>query len=635
MIQKCASSGKVLAHRSNLRLGRLGLMLRVASACALVLLGSCSKEEHPATGDTHSRLEHRPNILLILADDLGNNDLGAFGDGAAKTPDIDALANAGVRFRRHYAYATCRPARMALLSGISASRVAVPPHVRGITPELVTLPEALAAAGYTTYHIGKWHLGNVESAKPHNQGFQDWYGFLSALETRHGSLEKPGKSYIKPWLSGRDKAPAQREGHLTDILTEHALGKIREFAKGDRPWFINLWYLAPHRPISPHPRFRRVFPDTPEGRYLALVAQLDESVGRLMALLEELDISDETLVVFLSDNGGTNAFRDSNWPFYGKKTNFLEGGLRTPLILRLPGQLAPADVQDPVFIRDLMPTLLGFAGVPVPDSVEGRDIRPLLRGESVRAAPVYYWDFRTDGFGFFGVMDLEQGLLVNDNSFQRWDAGRSIFNPPSAIGEGLLKSYRDRYRQWSGEARRVELRAVAEADGSRQFSGDSYRRTPGFGGWTLQIPVSIGAGNRTRIVQPEQFGIDVDDTLIQVQLPGQAFQAAVPEASRGCQLLTLSTYYSWKDRANIASSARASLFLGETRLRSVEFEIWPDQVSDMLLPMSIAGTAAQPVVVNDILESELQRHYQLAISASAEQIDTRPDCSGRRSEDIQ
>lgn len=557
----------------------------------------------------------RPNILLILADDLGNNDIGLFGDGSAQTPNIDALASAGARYRRHYANATCRPSRMALLTGMPSSRVGIPPHVRGLTPELVTLPEALSDSGYATQHIGKWHLGNhVASAYPDQQGFDDWYGFLSALQTRRGTLKRPGSTYLNPWLQRKGGAPAKQKGHMTDLLTDAAVEKISQMSQAEQPWFLNLWYFAPHEPIQPSAKFSRRFPDTPEGKYLALVAQLDHSVGRLMQALEDAGVRQNTLVVFLSDNGGTNKRRNSNKPYFGHKNTFREGGVRTPFILNFPGKIESIEIREPVFISDVMPTLLSFAGVPAPSTVTGRSVLSLPADVSVEREPQYFWDFQTYGYEKFGVLDLARGLLVYENNSQQWDEDKDQFESPEPSDESTIRESGKLHRSWARKTRLAVLQRELLPTGGALISGDSYRRTPGFGGWSLQLPVNIAPERKVSVTQAGQFSIDIDGDAIRVALPGHSF--SVHASAQGCQLLSLSSYYVWSDRQKAGgenkpggSRGHVGLYLGANLIYQQEFSIPLDIISDRYEPMVLTDGEALPAISNDYLHSDLLQHY--------------------------
>jgi arylsulfatase A-like enzyme len=176
---------------------------------------------------THAA-DRKPNILLIVLDDAGYSDIAGFGRDDAPTPNIRQIANEGVRFTRHYADSTCRPARLALLTGRESARVAQNPDFRGISPEIITLPEALKTAGYRTAHIGKWHLGDaVRDAWPDKQGFEHWFGFLNQFQLKgpdkNGDFTKR-PTYIDPWLQSDNTPLQQYHGHLEDILAAHDCG---------------------------------------------------------------------------------------------------------------------------------------------------------------------------------------------------------------------------------------------------------------------------------------------------------------------------------------------------------------------------------------------------------------------------
>jgi arylsulfatase A-like enzyme len=588
-------------------------LLNCALWCCLLLpvsLWAAANSPQPA-------MTSGPNILLILLDDLGNNDIAALGDGAADTPELDSLAREGVRYTRHYAHATCRPARVSLLTGMSASRSGVPPYVRGITPELVTLPEALRAGGYSTHHIGKWHLGHhFPSAYPQYQGFDDWYGFLTALTTGEGDLEAPGASYMDPWLEGYGRSRARQVGHMTDLFTEAAVDKILSLADQPRPWFLNLWFFAPHKPIEPAPRFSRRFDDTPQGRYQALLAQVDEAVGKVRQALRESGQERDTLIVLLSDNGGTNSTRDSNKPFFGRKNQYLEGGLRTPLLMYLPGRFESAEVTDAVAIQDVMPTLLELAKVDEPPNLDGRSLlSTLASGDRPKQ---YYWDFQIGADARYGVMDLEQGTLVYGAGVQAWDTKNNRFLPPEIERREALARAATQYEQWRTAVRRTDLSLARLPDGSVQLTGDSYRRTPGFGGWTLQIPVNIGSRSKVRLRQEGIFDLSVNQQAIQAQVPG--YHLSVEAAAAGCQLLSLSTFYIWNDRDPDSSRGYVSLNLGETRLYSGEFDLDPALLRDEYPPLAVSPGAGVPLVVNDYLKSDFEAYYRAATG-------TRPGCT--------
>lgn len=333
----------------------------------------------------------RPHIVLIVADDLGAHDLSCTGSPALRTPRLDGLAAAGLRFTTAYAdAANCAPSRAALLSGMAAPRTGVHtvgssargqardrrlvplPNRTDLPDEAVTLAEALAAGGYATASIGKWHLGD----DPTTQGFEHALAGTAAGHPR---------SYLSPYRN-----PALTDGpdgeHLSDRLVDEALAWLAR--DDERPRFLYLPFYAVHTPIQPRPDLAASWEAALAGRddvhagYAALVAGLDEAVGHLLDGLDTLGLAEDTLVVFVSDNGGHLGYT-SNAPLRAGKGSFHEGGLRVPLILRWPGRVAAGRVEHvPVRASDLYPTLLRAADLPLPDQpCDAVDLTDLLRDD--------------------------------------------------------------------------------------------------------------------------------------------------------------------------------------------------------------------------------------------------------------
>jgi arylsulfatase A len=363
-----------------------------------------------------------PNILLIVADDLGWADLGCYGADLHETPHIDKLAAEGILFTNAFAAApVCSPTRASILTGKYPARLnftiwseAASPaerknqeQYRFLPPETVenlplsevTLAELLHEQGYLTAHVGKWHVGNL-------QHFPETHGFdVSFAASQRGApptffypYRGPGFGEYRFVLDmGRDAQGnyfTDREGeYLTDRLTDEAM-KMMEDA-GKRPFFMSLNYYNPHTPIEAKPEkvayFKaKVKPGMHHQNeiYAAMIQSLDDNVGRLMAKLEELQIASNTLVIFISDNGGyINENRGrvvtSNHPLRSGKGSLYEGGIRIPMIVRLPGNTSYGrKVDTPVSTIDFLPSLMDFLDLPVPDSIDGSSIRPLLSGHT-------------------------------------------------------------------------------------------------------------------------------------------------------------------------------------------------------------------------------------------------------------
>jgi len=354
--------------------------------------------------------EVTPNILLIVVDDLGYDDTSAINSGGLATPNIRQLAQDGVTFRRHYADSTCTPSRVAILSGRYPERSGFRPVGSEIPAEFLTIAEQLKAAGYHTHLTGKWHAGEERlQAWPQNKGFDHWFGFLNQWELS-GEVTESNKgqkrpTYHNPMLREDGGELVKFNGHLTDLLTDHTIDAIKRLQAAGEPWFLYHAFLAPHQPIQPEQRYAAQFPDTPEGKYTALVTQLDDAIGRILQAIDK----ENTLVVFVSDNGGTNNERDNNYPFFGRKNEMYEGAFRTPLIMSWPGNIPEGKFVDDVVMNvDIYPTLLAAAEVHAPDDLDGRNLWPTLLHSHVikprsRSWEVYSANVNTLSFSFLGT----------------------------------------------------------------------------------------------------------------------------------------------------------------------------------------------------------------------------------------
>jgi arylsulfatase A-like enzyme len=357
-----------------------------------------------------------PNVVLFLVDDLGWGDLGCYGDDFHETPHIDELAASGVRFTDAYATAAvCSPSRASVMTGkyparlhvtdwipgvrYPRARLTVPDFAQELALEEETLAERLRAAGYATLHVGKWHLGD-EGYWPLEQGFDVNVGGHS--KGAPGSYFHPyAKKTPKTDWTVRNLPPGGRDGdHLTERLTDEALKLIDAHADG--PFFLFLSYYTVHTPIEGVPEkvaaFRSRKEERPEwaqrnAAYAAMVQSLDDSVGRILARLDALELTDDTLVLLTSDNGGVIGIGDNGGLREGK--GFLyEGGIREPLLVRWPGVVEPgSECAVPVTGTDLFATVSSAAGAGS-GAVDGVDLVPLLRGDvQALEREALYWHY--------------------------------------------------------------------------------------------------------------------------------------------------------------------------------------------------------------------------------------------------
>jgi arylsulfatase B len=409
---------------SSLRLLRLLATLATAATAAVVL---CSAEPR------------RPNILFIVADDLGYGELGSSGGTDIPTPQLDALAAGGVRFTHGYVTAAfCAASRAALLTGRYQTRFGFefnPIGAKNAAPGIglpageKTVADHLRATGYATALVGKWHLGGTAEFHPQRRGFDEFFGFLHEghtyvphpwegvttwlrrralpdggtgrwtspdgriVWTTHMGGNEPDYDADNPLL--RSSQPVDERANLTDAFTREANDFITRHRT--QPFFLYLAYNAVHSPMQAPEAYLAKFahlPDLHRRLFAAMLAHLDDSVGRVLAHLRATGLAENTLVVFLSDNGGpTKELTSRNDPLRGGKGELWEGGIRVPFIVSWPGRITPRTDATPVISLDATATALALAGISAPPTpLDGVNLWPLLSGKST-AAPhsALYW----------------------------------------------------------------------------------------------------------------------------------------------------------------------------------------------------------------------------------------------------
>jgi arylsulfatase A len=361
-----------------------------------------------------------PNIVFIMADDLGYGHLGCYGQEKIKTPAIDRMAAEGTRFTQVYSgHCVCAPSRCVLMTGYHTGHSSVRRNGGGdpLLPEDVTVAEVLREAGYRTGLMGKWGLGDHGTAGvPYKQGFDEFFGYLNQIHAH----------FYYPWFLWRNDQKhvlAENEGekqarYSHDLIADEALDFIRRHRKG--PFFCYVPFTIPHFELlvpedsaaeyegkfsepSGYVDGRRHYADQPAPRttLAAMITRMDRDVGRILALLEELGIDENTIVFFTSDNGGYRLsaprepdFFRGNGPLRGGKQNFYEGGIRVPMIVRWPGKVAAGASDDFVWaFWDVLPTLAELGGAEAPEGIDGISVVPRLLGE-IQAEPdrILYWE---------------------------------------------------------------------------------------------------------------------------------------------------------------------------------------------------------------------------------------------------
>ncbi|MCA9067866.1 MAG: sulfatase, partial [Planctomycetaceae bacterium] len=385
--------------------------------------------------------DQKPNILLIVVDDLGYGELGCQGNSQIPTPNIDSLAKNGVRLTSGYVTASyCSPSRAGLLTGRYQTRFGheLNPvgrynlHPKAGLPESErTIADQLKSAGYATGMVGKWHLGGTESAHPLNRGFDEFYGFLheghffvpppyegvlsflrkkqlpegantrwrdgNIVYTDHMGNNEPPYDEHNPVLRGRE--PLVEATYLTDAFTREALTFLEK--PREKPFFLYLAYNAVHSPLQARFEDMQAFEDLDVHRrvFAGMLSNLDQNIGKILKTLKQQQLEENTLIVFLSDNGGpTKELTSSNRPLRGGKGNLYEGGIRVPFLLQWKGHLpAGKEYDHPIISTDIFATASALSGVPVPEGkpMDGVNLIPYLTGQTLgKPHNTLYWRMR-------------------------------------------------------------------------------------------------------------------------------------------------------------------------------------------------------------------------------------------------
>ena len=382
----------------------------------------------------------KPNVVLIITDDVGYGDFGSYGAPDVKTPNIDRLARQGVRLTNFYANATlCTPTRAGLITGRYQQRAALEQALGGAsTPSFElglratgrSLPRLLKNNGYATALIGKWHLGYKPEFSPLAHGFDYYWGFKSGYVDYYTHTDGAGR----PDLFEGDSA-VTATGYMTDLITERSLTFLRNVRQ---PFFLEVAYSAAHWPYQPPDRPSKarnnaahLLPHdsatSTRADYIAMLERADQGVGRILEQLEQLRLTQNTIVIFTNDNGGEWLSR--NTPLFHRKWTLWEGGIRVPAIVRWPGHIPAGRVSHQVGITmDLTASILAATNSTVPTDarLEGMNIFPILEGRAAQAERTLFWRTAVGGFQQRAVRSGNWKLLVDGNAVLLFDLQNDI-----------------------------------------------------------------------------------------------------------------------------------------------------------------------------------------------------------------
>jgi arylsulfatase A-like enzyme len=407
----------------------------------------------------------RPNILLIVADDLGYADVGFNGCKDFATPNIDSIAKSGVRFTNGYvSHPFCSPTRSGLMTGRYQQRYGYENNpkydpsdeISGVPLSETMLPQTLSAAGYSTGIVGKWHLGAAPKFHPMKRGFQEMFGFIGGgHDYFKAEMEGDPKEYFIPIQ--RNGKPVEEKEYLTEAFSREAAAFIRRHPKD--PFFLYLAYNCPHTPQQVSGKYLERYKhlrDPKRRLYAAMMSAMDDGIGQVLAALREQKLDSDTLIFFFSDNGGpTEVNGSSNAPLRGGKGSVYDGGIRVPFAARWTGRL-PAGKQfhHPVISLDIFPTAAALAGAKLPTAkkLDGVDLMPHLLGAATKP-PHERLFWRMGGGVSFAVREGNYKLVKTADGTQLYDLDKDIGETKdlAATHPEIFKRLENAREQWNKE----------------------------------------------------------------------------------------------------------------------------------------------------------------------------------------
>lgn len=365
-----------------------------------------------------------PNFIIIMTDDQGYADAGYMGHEHIKTPNLDDLAQTGLKLDRFYTAPVCSPTRASVLTGRYPTRSGVFSWGHALRPQEQSIAKILKNAGYQTGFFGKWHLGSIRAdgaTNPGVHGFETWYAAPNFYEN-------------DPWMSKNGK-PVQLKGESSDVTVKVALEYIEDAIKNDAPFLVFIWFGSPHLPHEAKEELKSLYPDQPENmkNYLGEISGVDMAIGELRTSLKELNISEETLLWFSSDNGGKFPVAN-NGGLREQKGTLWEGGIRVPALVEWPGKIENKISRIPTGTIDIFPTLLELAGLGSTEPkhpIDGISLAPLFKGEM---------DSRDKPLGFWSYNEIRGQSMKSDQILQEYNKLLNENMSEGPINEGLLNS---------------------------------------------------------------------------------------------------------------------------------------------------------------------------------------------------
>ena len=408
-----------------------------------------------------SKIATKPNIVIILVDDLGYHDVSYYGTNYIRTPNIDAICSSGMRFDHFYSNApVCSPTRASLLSGRYPERIGVPGLVRSTPSDnfgflkkgVLFLPQYLKAANYHTAIIGKWNLGLSSPNLPNDKGFDYFHGFLDDMMNDYTTHLRNGNNFMR-----ENKKIINPVGHATDIFTQWAVDYIGTQKSSVNPFFLYLAYNAPHSPVQPPANWLAKVAEREKGisetqaNLVALIEHLDDGIGKVIQSLKNAGKYENTLIVFLSDNGGLLSNGSNNGNLRGTKAGMYEGGIRVPACIAWPNHIAANSSNDEsVMTMDIFPTIKDIVGKKSDSVIDGVSLLPLLNASARTNQPRNLFFSMRDGGARMGGQTIQAVIsgdwkLLQNSPYQPYELYNLSTDPfeQHNVADSAVKKFRE------------------------------------------------------------------------------------------------------------------------------------------------------------------------------------------------
>ena len=472
-------------------------MLSVKNYLLLILLTGLYSNACRTVSQTPAKLNTPPNLVLILADDLGYADVGFNGCKDIPTPNIDRIAQTGIKFTNGYVtWAACGPSRAGLITGRYQDKFGFARNplftpndsTMGLPVDELTLSQALGQAGYKSAAIGKWHLGAHPSQRPLVRGFDDFFGFLTGGHryfphewTLADEYEVNAQYEAYKTKLLRNNERIEESEYLTDALSREAANYIKQYK--DHPFFIYLAYNAPHAPMQATEKYLSRFEHISDKKrkiYAAMVSAVDDGVGLILDQLESLNLNDNTLVVFLSDNGGPEHVNASdNGPLRGRKGDLFEGGIRVPFAMSWPAQFpAGAVYKRPVSSLDIFATIVAQndGKIQLKNALDGVNLLPYIKGENNDDPhDMLFW--RKFNAGQIAIRQGNDKLIYSADQTELYDLANDLGETTNITTDvEKLDELRKKQQQWESEVRDPAFLGLSQNKQYNKSHPDRFKR---------------------------------------------------------------------------------------------------------------------------------------------------------------